>query len=218
MADVRYRPTHNSGNAHIISPHLKKELDSINTSAQGNPCQRQEEKIYSSKYQSETQRYNYYSVEGRKPTAIKEDTGFRYDTSDADKTPDASSAGIISPIMKPNNRAREVCDKLKISCLPAKLNAYAPTEGAHGSQIYTFREQNKNEEYFKSGRRVIENPDPDISDSDFVTGYFSPDESACISLDKRISQPEKVDESQDKKSDNLYEVRHTHKYLVILSI
>lgn len=44
----------------------------------------------------------------------------------------------------------------------------------HPNQIYTFREQNKNEEYFKSQK--TENTSNEMNDSDFISGYFSPDD------------------------------------------
>lgn len=54
-----------------------------------------------------------------------------------------------------------------------------PSETNHLSQIYTFREQNKNEEYFKNSK--VERVENLNNESDFVTGYFSPEE---ISIDK----------------------------------
>lgn len=95
------------------------------------------------------------------------------------------SNSLISPNHANTNqsdKARKVSkhpeNPLKISGLPTKNSCIsAVAESTHGSQIYTFREQNKNDEYFKSNK-TEKQPDNEMNESDFVTGYFSPDESA----------------------------------------
>jgi hypothetical protein len=153
-------------NCHVISPQLREELESINSNASKNTgYNRHDEKIYSNRYQSESERV-YQNDE---------------------------SLGLASPIQKlgqhsNRNKSKKNENPLKISWIPSKgTNSSIPNEGTHSSQIYTFREQNKNEEYFKS-YRFDGNNNIDSNDSDFITGYFSPDEHACTSTDKRKEQ------------------------------
>ena len=75
-----------------------------------------------------------------------------------------------------------------------KFASNITTESTHGSQIYTFREQNKNEEYFKHNIRPPLNNANEANDSNFITGWFSPNESSWISVDKRMSQPDNSSE------------------------
>ena len=75
-----------------------------------------------------------------------------------------------------------------------KLANNIPTESTHSSQIYTFREQNKNEEYFKHNNRPQINNANKENESNFVTGYFSPNDSSWVSVDKRLSQPDSTNE------------------------
>lgn len=65
-------------------------------------------------------------------------------------------------------------------------------DNSNGSHIYTFREQNKNEEYFKSQK--TENTSNEMNDSDFINGYSSHND---ISIDN--AQAEKPNEQVLKK-------------------
>lgn len=163
-------------NCHVISPQLREELESINSNAtKKTGYNRHDEQIYSNRYQSESER------------VYKND----------------ESLGLSSPIHKSGqhsnrNRSKKNENPLKISGIPSKgTNSNIPNEGTHSSQIYTFREQNKNEEYFKS-YRFDENNNIDSNGSDFATGYFSPDEHACTSTDRR-KEPEILYEGLTKK-------------------
>ena len=134
----------------IVSPKLREdEGDKTNYSSKRKNSNRKDEDVYSNRYQSESQKaYN------------------------------EKANVIISPIQPQNNKTdrsiRNVAtiqdDHLKITGMTSNND----TEGIHGNQIYTFREQNKNEEFFKN-KKVDHN---EIDDSDFVSGYFSPEENS----------------------------------------
>lgn len=79
-----------------------------------------------------------------------------------------------------------------------KFTSNTNSDSNHGSQIYTFREQNKNEEYFKHNTKPQINNANEANESNFITGCFSPNESSWISVDKRLSQPDNLNDIVSK--------------------
>jgi hypothetical protein len=127
-----YMYNQNKANSHVISPKLDDELDNIRSDvSRRKKYGKNDGKIYSNRYQSEAQKvYN------------------------------DNSSGLISPIHNQNSQTdRSVRN---IFLLPEKSNKNKieskqtnPSESTQGSQIYTFRERNKNEEYFRKSKIEI---------------------------------------------------------------
>lgn len=152
-----YQVNTETDNYHVISPTLKRELESIAADA--------------SKYKTHRNREvaNDESLNNSNVVYKDEDYTDNSKTRKNNKKSSIREGDENSPIVNSKHRKAKAEDRsnnpetsLKINGISMKnLPKEISSEGTHSSQIYTFREQNKNEEYFKSNSKILHSNESD---------------------------------------------------------